>query len=116
MNDIERYNLYLKICADRDRCPYAFDHWKRVIDKIKPANAEKYPHYFPEVPQRVTHIDVYRVLKMFGVDDACLQHALKKILCAGRRGAKDSNKDVQEAIDALNRYLEMVEEDKEPEL
>jgi hypothetical protein len=63
----------------------------------------------------VTHldgIDVYRVLELFEVTDPCLQHAIKKLLCAGARGNKDEEQDVQEAIDTLERYQDMrVEEE-----
>ena len=37
--------------------------------------------------------------------------ALKKVLAAGKRGAKDDAKDVQEAIDSLQRWQVMREED-----
>ena len=40
-----------------------------------------------------------------------LQHALKKVLVAGKRGAKDEIKDIEEAILTLQRKLEMIEED-----
>lgn len=52
-------------------------------------------------------VDVYRVLSLFGVTDPCLQHAVKKLLVAGGRGAKDISQDVQEAIDTLHRWQEM---------
>ena len=72
----------------------------------------KHSHYFKPVPVGVTHIDVYRVLSMFGVTDPCLQHAAKKVLVAGGRGAgKDIRKDIEEAIDTLQRKLEMMDED-----
>ena len=45
--------------------------------------------------------------------DPCLQHAVKKLLCAGQRGAKGQKQDVQEAIASLMRYLEMQTEDDE---
>jgi len=67
-------------------------------------------HYFKDV-QTLKHIDVYRVLVLFGVTNPCLQHAIKKLLCAGQRGAKDKKQDVQEAIASLVRYLEMQTED-----
>jgi len=51
------------------------------------------------------------VLLLFGVTDPCLQHATKKLLCAGNRGVKDELKDVQEAIASLTRYLEIKTED-----
>ena len=68
-------------------------------------------HYFKDV-QTLKHIDVYRVLVLFGVTNPCLQHAIKKLLCAGQRGVKDELKDVQEAIASLLRYLEMQTEDE----
>jgi hypothetical protein len=57
-------------------------------------------------------IDVYRVLQLFEVTDAAIAHAVKKLLVAGGRGAgKDVNKDIQEAVDSLQRFLEMQKED-----
>ncbi len=67
----------------------------------------KHPHYFKPVAG-LTHVDVYRVLSLFGVTDPCIQHAIKKLLVAGGRGAgKDISTDVQEAIDSLARWQEM---------
>jgi len=71
-----------------------------------------FTHYQKPV-EHLKWIDVYRVLLLFGVTDPCLQHAIKKLLCAGNRGVKDELKDVQEAIASLLRYLEMQTEDDE---
>jgi len=71
---------------------------------------QNHSHYFKDV-SGLKHIDVYRVLLLFGVTDPCLQHATKKLLCAGNRGVKDELKDVQEAITSLTRYLEIKTED-----
>jgi hypothetical protein len=71
----------------------------------------KHSHYFKAVPY--THVDIYRVLQLFAVTDPCLQHAAKKILVAGGRGAgKDIRRDVQEAIDTLTRWQEMRDEEE----
>lgn len=68
-------------------------------------------HYFKNV-QHLKTIDVYRVLELFEVSDPCIQHAIKKLLVAGGRGAgKTLDKDVKEAIDSLKRYQEMRQED-----
>ena len=67
-------------------------------------------HYFKDV-SKLQSIDVYRVLELFEVIDPAMQHAVKKLLCAGGRGYKDRAKDVQEAIDSLNRWQEMRKED-----
>lgn len=70
----------------------------------------RHSHYFKPV-SGLTHVDVYRVLDLFNVTDPCLQHAAKKILVAGGRGAgKDIGRDVQEAIDTLERWKEMQSE------
>ena len=68
-------------------------------------------HYFKDV-SRLKKIDVYRVTRLFGVTDPCISHAIKKLLVAGGRGAKDVEKDIQEAIDSLVRWQEMAREDK----
>ena len=74
----------------------------------------KHPHYHKDVRHLET-IDVYRVLHLFNVTDPCIQHAVKKLLVAGGRGAgKDMSKDVQEAIDSLERFKEMRVEDATP--
>lgn len=73
--------------------------------------ARQHNHYFKDV-SKLQEIDVYRVLSLFNVTDPCLQHALKKLLVAGGRGAgKDVSRDIKEAIDSLLRWQEMREED-----
>lgn len=72
----------------------------------------KHNHYFKPVPAGATHIDVYRVLQMFNVTDPCLQHAVKKLLVAGGRGAgKDVSQDIREARDTLDRWFALRQED-----
>lgn len=67
----------------------------------------KHNHYFKDV-SKLEVLDVYRVLQLFNVTDPCLQHAIKKLLVAGGRGAgKDIQTDVKEAVDTLERWNEM---------
>ena len=68
--------------------------------------ARKHSHYFKDV-SGVDQIDVYAVLRLFEVTDPCLQHIVKKALCAGKRGAKDFAKDVQEIADTAARLIEL---------
>lgn len=76
-----------------------------------PFERRAHSHYFKDIGHLRT-VDVYRVLSLFGISDPCLQHAAKKILVAGGRGAgKDIHKDIQEAIDTLVRWQEMQKED-----
>ena len=65
-----------------------------------------YNHYFKNT-KHLDAVDVYRVLELFNVVDPCLQHAIKKLLCAGGRGTKGMDQDVREAIDALGRWEDM---------
>lgn len=71
---------------------------------------KKHSHYKKDV-SNLQFVDVYRVLQMFEVTHPAVQHAAKKVLCAGQRGAKDWAKDIQEAIDSLQRALDMAKED-----
>jgi polyhydroxyalkanoate synthesis regulator phasin len=83
----------------------------RALSEQEKKCLEKYPHYFKDV-RHLNILDIYRVLDLFSTGDAALDHAAKKILAAGKRGAKDKTKDIKEAIDALQRKLWMLEEDE----
>lgn len=50
-------------------------------------------------------VDVYRVLSAFEVTDPALQHLIKKALCAGLRGHKDTEQDLQDIIDSGRKAL-----------
>lgn len=54
-------------------------------------------------------LDVYDVLHAFKVTNPALQHAIKKLLMPGERGAKDAVQDLKEAIQAVDRAIEMIE-------
>ena len=56
-------------------------------------------------------LDIYRILKLYEVSDPCVQHAIKKLLCAGKRGLKPQTQDINEAILSLKRFVEMQGED-----
>lgn len=60
--------------------------------------------------QTLNKLDVYRILHLYNVTDPCLQHSIKKLLCAGKRGSKNFLQDVSEAISALQRCIEMQQE------
>jgi hypothetical protein len=92
--------------------------YQQMADAVRAAlvgesSTAKYPHYFKAVP--FAHVDIYRVLLLFGVTDPCLQHAGKKVLVTGGRGAKEAAVDVQEAIDSLLRWQQMRREEAEIE-
>ena len=51
-------------------------------------------------------IDVYDVLNLYEVHDPAVAHAVKKLLCAGKRGSKDYLTDLQEAQSSLSRAIQ----------
>ena len=55
-------------------------------------------------------IDVYDVLKAFDVTCPAMQHAIKKCLMAGKRGAKDAVQDMNEAIQSIERSKELLDQ------
>ena len=59
---------------------------------------------------RGVKMDPYRIIAVYGITHPAHQHALKKLLRAGR-SVKNQRQDVQEVIDSLNRWLEMLDED-----
>ena len=72
-----------------------------------------YEKYFIDV-SGYEKIDIYRYLELLpGERGHAIEHALKKLaLCGVRTGGKSLEKDITEARDTLNRWLEMREEDK----
>ncbi len=52
-------------------------------------------------------IDVYDVLKAYGVTCPALQHGIKKLLLPGERHAKTWEQDINEAIASLERAKEL---------
>ena len=65
--------------------------------------------YHREIKKGVL-VDVYDVLSAFEVVNPAMQHALKKMLAPGKRGAKDAIQDMQEAIQSIERAIELEKE------
>lgn len=57
-------------------------------------------------------VDVYRVLDAFKTDSAAIDHAIKKLLCAGIRGNKDKVQDYLEAIRSIDEALALLNDKK----
>lgn len=71
--------------------------------------SKQYPKYYKDVGD-FSEIDVYTVHKLFNIQDpsGCIQHASKKLLLSGvRTGGKSFYKDVREARDTLERWLQL---------
>ena len=54
-------------------------------------------------------VDVYDVLRAFGVSCPAAQHAIKKLLCPGLRGSKSAARDIEEAANSCRRAIELLE-------
>lgn len=54
-------------------------------------------------------IDIYDVLNLYEVHDPAVAHAVKKLLCAGKRGTKSYLVDLQEAQNSLARAIQDAE-------
>lgn len=88
------------------------DNMSEKCSNISDKEVEKHSHYKKNV-SHLQFIDVYRVLELYNVTNPCIQHAIKKLLVAGGRGAgKDVAQDIQEAIDSLVRWQDMKLEDE----
>lgn len=81
-------------------------------DRLETETEHKHNHYYRDVTH-LKKIDPYRVAELFGVTNSCLQHILKKAMCAGNRGHKDTIRDLEDIRDTINRALEMYDEDQE---
>lgn len=61
-------------------------------------------------PCKGVTIDVYDVLQAFEVTNPALQHLIKKALCAGLRGHKDRQQDLNEILESARRAIELEKE------
>lgn len=50
-------------------------------------------------------VDVYAVLEAFNVTCPARQHAIKKLLCSGIRGKGNTEQDLRETADAIQRAI-----------
>lgn len=111
MNLQDRYIEYCQIKEAAEECPETFETWLKTMTKLRPALADQYPHYYKQLPEKVSHLDVYRVLDSFGVKRSTVQHAIKKLLVTGGRGSKNEVQDLLEAKASIERALEMIQEE-----
>lgn len=69
----------------------------------------KHNHYKREITvgdSKIT-VDLYFMLRLFGVADQAVGHAVKKLMFAGQRGAKSYTQDLNEARDTIERALDL---------
>ena len=68
----------------------------------------RYQKQFISMDGKVFSADVYRVLRAFRVTCPAVQHAVKKLLMPGQRGAKGELQDLDEALVSVSRAIDMV--------
>tara|TARA_R110002124_G_scaffold231635_1_gene396918 strand:- start:1327 stop:1656 length:330 start_codon:yes stop_codon:yes gene_type:complete len=100
MSDYER---------EREALYQVWDEGEKRIEQIAQSDASG-EHYMNKYQRKLTNpegavivIDVYDVLHAYPSGCPPIDHAIKKLLCTGSRGAKDWKTDLQEAIDSLER-------------
>lgn len=90
-----------------EELPFIDDEPKSLNDTYAEIEqVRQHNHYFKDVSD-IDQMDVYEVLKRFEVTDPCLQHIVKKALCAGQRGHKDFKKDLQDILDTAVRAVDI---------
>jgi predicted transcriptional regulator len=57
-------------------------------------------------------LDIYRILKVYGITEPAQQHAIKKLFRAGK-SIKNIEQDINEVIEALERWKEIIKEDND---
>lgn len=69
----------------------------------------KHNHYKREITvgESTITVDLYFMLRLFGVTDQAVGHAVKKLMFAGQRGAKSYTQDLSEARDTIERALDL---------
>jgi len=119
--------------------PYEHGHEKPELSEITPSNSDKIgARLVPEEEKSIyqmareamdkqrsdgptnkykvlckgVEIDVYDVLMAYSVTNPADQHAIKKMIMPGKRGVKDANQDRREAIQSLERAIELAQSDK----
>lgn len=75
------------------------------IDQTK-ASSDHYQKTFNGL-----RLDPYRIIHVYGITHPAQQHAIKKLLRAGR-SVKHLERDIDEVIMTLNRWKEMISEEK----
>lgn len=82
-----------------------------IEDGIVSADSRGFSRYLVNVKGK-EYIDIYEILDLYKVTRHAVGHAIKKLLVAGRRGTKDYETDLNEAIAAVQRELELTKQSR----
>jgi hypothetical protein len=78
--------------------------------KLKDMSTTEQPKYY-RFSFRGVKLDPYRIMQVYGITHPAQQHAIKKLLRAGG-SVKTLAQDIDEVILSLNRWKEMLDEEK----
>jgi hypothetical protein len=90
-------------CSEYSAGPYVIPANVKESEKVEPKKS--HPNYDRQCKGAL--IDVYDVLKAFDVVNPATAHGIKKLLCPGQRCAKDMIQEMYEAIESINRAIEL---------
>ena len=101
------------LCTLEDRddvphlTPYLADEPSPAVETTEPSKSDE-PHPAPSRYHRTINgatLDLYDVAEAYGIDSHRIFHAVKKLVMAGRRGHKDREQDLREAIVSIESEL-----------
>ena len=115
LGDIEQPKTAIELQAEEVGIPEPVQEWPEDRVDIVGQNGNDGLHYdavttnkYQRIIKGVT-VDVYDVLAAFGVNCQARGHAIKKLLMAGQRGHKDGAQDLREAMQAIERSIQLTE-------
>ena len=115
LGDIEHPKTAIELQAEEVGIPEPVQEWPEDRVDIVGQNGNDGLHYdavttnkYQRIIKGVT-VDVYDVLAAFGVNCQARGHAIKKLLMAGQRGHKDEAQDLREAMQAIERSIQLTE-------
>lgn len=114
-NGIFSVSGVVNVC-EHDEIVYTSSQYVEAIEKEVPELKDVRNKYDVQIVGKdgvKTYVDVYRVLNAFDVRDAATQHAIKKLLAAGKRGHKDYVQDLKEAIASVELAIKEWEQTHE---
>ena len=83
---------------------------KPEIVNVQFNDGDKYTRTIFGFCGKSVQVDVYRVLDAFNTEDAAVDHAVKKMLCAGLRGHKGKITDYENAIESMQKALTLLKQ------
>lgn len=88
--------------------PYLADEPSPAVETTETSKSAE-PHPAPSRYHRTINgatLDLYDIAEAYGIDSHRIFHAVKKLILAGRRGHKDREQDLREAIVSIQSELQ----------